>query len=112
MARYKDHSAKLEASLTPGERELYDAIGESFAIERELASLRRNTGLSQTALAALSGVPQPEISRIEAGKTVPSFNRVKRLVHSMGGRIDIVAPAPAPAQARAARADQAAARRA
>lgn len=84
--------ADLEAGLSAEERELYAAFGDSFSLEREVRALRCAVGLSQTRLAVLSGVPQSEISKIERGKTVPTFPRLRRLVQAMGGDVLIVGP--------------------
>lgn len=89
--------ADFEAGLSDNERELYNAFGESFSVERELRALRRAAGLTQTQLAAVSGVPQPEISRYENGRTEPTYPRLRRLVRAMGGDVPILPPAVATA---------------
>ena len=46
--------------------------------------LRRRGGLSQRALAAGSGVPQPTIAEIEAGRREPSITLLSRLAEATG----------------------------
>lgn len=53
------------------------------------ARLRHN--LSQAALSELSGVPQPAISRYEAGRQQPSFDAVRMLLAACGESF-VVAP--------------------
>ena len=52
-----------------------------------LRALRRRNGLTQAALAARSGVSQPEISRIERALTAPSYLRLCTLLTSLGARL-------------------------
>lgn len=84
--------AEFESTLSVEERELYDAFGENFSLERELRALRRAARLSQTQLAAITGISQSEISNIERGKTVPTYPRLRRLVRGMGGDVPILGP--------------------
>ena len=50
---------------------------------------RRRAGLTQRQLAARVGLSQPQIARIEAGATAPSFERVVDLVRACD--LDLVA---------------------
>jgi transcriptional regulator with XRE-family HTH domain len=45
--------------------------------------------VSQSSLALRTGVPQPAISRIEAGREVPSLERWSRLLAGLGLRPEI-----------------------
>jgi predicted transcriptional regulator len=47
---------------------------------RTLRHARRRKGLSQRALAALTGIPQPTIARIEAGHVSPRVATLERLL--------------------------------
>jgi transcriptional regulator with XRE-family HTH domain len=55
------------------------------ALRRE----RETRGVSQSSLARRTGVPQPAISRIEAGREVPSLERWSRLLAGLGLRPEI-----------------------
>jgi transcriptional regulator with XRE-family HTH domain len=50
---------------------------------------RTSRGVSQSALSRRTGIPQPAISRIEAGHEVPSLERFGRLIAGLGLRLDL-----------------------
>jgi transcriptional regulator with XRE-family HTH domain len=57
----------------------------------QLAARRRMLRMSQAQLAAASGVPQSEISRIERGRTQPSIDRLRRLADALGVSVTLAA---------------------
>jgi predicted transcriptional regulator len=56
---------------------------------RALHYARRRAGLSQRALARLTGVPQPAIARIERGVVSPRLDTVERLLAGTGTGLDL-----------------------
>jgi transcriptional regulator with XRE-family HTH domain len=54
-----------------------------------LRQARLDRGVSQSALARRTGVPQPAISRFENGRETPSLQRFGRLVAGLGLRPDL-----------------------
>ena len=67
--------------LTPEE------IAESdlrVALIGELFKARKERGLSQRELEALSGVKQPVIARMENGSTVPNLNTILKVLAPLG----------------------------
>lgn len=67
--------------LTPEE------IAESdlrVALIGELIKTRKERGLSQRELEALSGVKQPVIARMENGSTVPNLNTILKVLAPLG----------------------------
>ena len=67
--------------LTPEE------IAESdlrVALIGELIKARKERGLSQRELEALSGVKQPVIARMENGSTVPNVNTILKVLAPLG----------------------------
>lgn len=67
--------------LTPEE------IAESdlrVALIGELIKARKERGLSQRELEALSGVKQPVIARMENGSTVPNLNTILKVLDPLG----------------------------
>ena len=67
--------------LTPEE------IAESdlrVALIGELIKARKERGLSQRELEALSGVKQPVIAKMENGSTVPNLNTILKVLAPLG----------------------------
>ena len=67
--------------LTPEE------IAESdlrVALIGELIKARKERGLSQREVEALSGVKQPVIARMENGSTVPNLNTILKVLAPLG----------------------------
>src|SRR5215218_9695884 len=58
----------------------WESLAETVRRER----IKR--GVSQSALARRTGIPQPAISRIERGHEVPSFRRLSKLLAGLGLR--------------------------
>jgi transcriptional regulator with XRE-family HTH domain len=54
-----------------------------------LGELRRRNGLSQRALAQISGVPQPTLSEIEGGRREPSISLLSRIAESVGSTLEV-----------------------
>ena len=57
---------------------------------RELVKLRKEKGLTQHQLAAISGVKQPAIARLEKGDCVPKTDTITKLLSAMGKRLAFV----------------------
>ena len=64
-----------------------EGIAESdlrVALIGELIKARKERGLSQRELEALSGVKQPVIARMENGSTVPNLNTILKVLAPLG----------------------------
>ncbi|MCG3841626.1 XRE family transcriptional regulator [Psychrobacter sp. Ps1] len=59
----------------------------------ELAKLRRAMDLKQTDLAALMGVSQANISKVESGKDI-QLSTLQNYISAMGGEVSIIAKMP------------------
>lgn len=105
--KFDDYMEQVEAEATPDERELAEAFDahyqavyvEHFVLGEQLAARRAEAHLSQSRLAELSGVPQPEISRIEHGQGNPTRETLTRLGEPLGLVLSFVTadnPAVAP----------------
>ena len=81
---YERAMAEFEATLTPEERALEAAIVADFDFAREVVSLRTALGITQSELAARTGVPQSELSRIEHGRSIPTIARGQRILRGLG----------------------------
>lgn len=64
-----------------------EALKAQFKLATELILLRRRRKLTQRQLAALSGVQQSEISRIEAGAGNPTLATMSTLVRALGAEL-------------------------
>ena len=76
-----------------------EEIAESdlrVALITALVDARKERGLSQRDLEAISGVKQPQIARMESGDTNPQLDTVLKVLAAMGKTLAIV---PLPAKA-------------
>lgn len=55
-----------------------------------LRAARAHAGLTQRALAARAGVPQPTIAAIERGRQDPRYGTLARLVRGCGQELDLL----------------------
>ena len=75
---------------SPGLKKRVETLVEQMSIEQDLIALREERGLSQRALAALVGVTQPVIARIESGKAKNlELKTVVRIATALGARVQI-----------------------
>lgn len=51
---------------------------------RTIRYCRRRAGLTQRALAARTGIPQPAIARLESGRVIPRADTLERLLSACG----------------------------
>lgn len=90
--KFNDYMSEVERNATEEERELatafdahYEAVYEEhFGLGDQLAEVRKSAQLTQARLAELSGVPQPEISRIEHGQGNPTRETLARIGEPLG----------------------------
>ena len=60
------------------------------ALIGEITKARKEKGMTQRELEALSGVKQPIIARIENGTTIPNLNTVLKVLAPLGKTLAIV----------------------
>ena len=82
-----------------------------MVLGKVVARLREQRGLSQASLAALVGISQPVMSRIEAGKAQPDAYLFQRLAHALGTTVPALSAHIEEAMARTKRAAEAATQR-
>ena len=87
MTDWKDLKAELLAD--PETRVADEAIRPQYQLASLLITLRRVTGLSQTAVAERAGMTQPEISRIEAAEVQPTWRTIQRLLAAFDAEIEV-----------------------
>ena len=87
MSEWRDYlNEKLK---DPEFRAEYEALEPEFEIVRAMLIARRETGITQTQLAAKTGIAQSDISRIENGDANPSLNTLKRLAAGMDMKLKL-----------------------
>lgn len=72
---------KFAADLAEADREVAIAVG--------LAKLREHRGFSQTTLATLTGMKQPQIARLESGAYLPAFGTLRKLLGALGAKLEL-----------------------
>lgn len=92
-SNFERFAQDIRESLSPQGRDLYEDLFDSFSVGLQIQQIRKEAHLTQAGLESLSGVPQSEISRIERGIVTPSYPRVRKIVHAMGGSAPILSPA-------------------
>jgi transcriptional regulator with XRE-family HTH domain len=70
-------------------KSFYDELELEFSIAKQLARLRRSTGLSQREFSQKAGIQQPQLARIEAGKQSPRLETLATLASSAGFSLEI-----------------------
>lgn len=62
---------------------------ERERIGRRIAELRELKGISQIELAEMTGIKQPNLSRIESGKYSTNIDLISRIAEAMNCRIEV-----------------------
>lgn len=75
----------LRRTLFPG---LQDLAGRRRALIEELVRVRRESGLSQTEIAARMGTSQSAVARLESGELDARLSTVERYAEALGRTVD------------------------
>lgn len=81
------------AALPADRRQTINDKAKVLSQSIELAKLRRAMELKQTELAALMGVSQANISKVESGKDI-QLSTLQQYVKALGGEVSITAKMP------------------
>lgn len=87
MTTFDDFIKELEEeAVTEGPDAVaeFEALNTHFMIGAQILNRRRELHLSQQKLAAATGVPQAEISRIERGLSNPTVSTIGRIIKALG----------------------------
>lgn len=82
---YKEHVKHLDSESG---RDLAD-IEEQANIISEMIKQRNSLGLSQRDLAAICGIPQSSIARIESFQTTPNLATLIKLLRPLGLKLTV-----------------------
>jgi DNA-binding XRE family transcriptional regulator len=91
--KFDDYIHEVEQEAKAGGPEAlarWDAFNAHYAMAREVRELRKQHKLTQKQLAAVSGINQGEISRIERGQTNPTAATLAALLAPLGARLGVV----------------------
>lgn len=89
-----DPKAEIERELADPEfRKAWESIQDEFSALDVLLSARKAAGLTQEQVAALMGVSQPSLARIESAlgsrKHSPSLETLRKYAQACGKRLEI-----------------------
>lgn len=79
-----DFKKKLEKKLRALENKAIDAYDLEYQVIRTLIEARRKRNVTQKQLAEMTGITQPDISRLENGRGNPSLRTLNNLAKGLG----------------------------
>ena len=91
MAKSFDQLAKK--TMTPDARRRAKARAQELMADMLLAEVRKMAGFTQADLANALGVKQPNVAKMERQDDM-QVSTLNRLVHALGGELEIVARMP------------------
>jgi len=86
--KLKDVKARLLAK--PGVLAAYNDMAAEYDIARAVIQARVHAGLSQQELADRMGTTQPNIARLESGRSLPSVRTLQKVGEATGTRARFV----------------------
>ncbi|WP_456085426.1 helix-turn-helix domain-containing protein [Marinobacter lipolyticus] len=82
---------KQKALKNPEVRQEYDALEEEFSLIDQLISMRTQAGLTQEDVAKKLGTNKSNISRLERGRSNPSWETLNKYAAACGFRVKLEA---------------------
>lgn len=87
---YKKHVHSIDSEMSKD----IDEIEELSAIVSAMIEQRTALGLSQRELAAMCGIPQSSVARIESCKTTPNLGTLLNIFQHLGLQLVVTASKP------------------
>lgn len=84
---YKEHVRTVNPEISKDMEEV-EALSQ---IVKAMVEQRNALGLSQRELAALCGIPQSSVARIESFKTVPNLDTLLKIFQQLGLKLSVTA---------------------
>ena len=84
---YKEHVRTVDPEISKDMEEV-EALSQSV---KAMVEQRNALGLSQRELAALCGLPQSSVARIESFKTVPNLDTLLKIFQQLGLKLSVTA---------------------
>ena len=88
MRTWDDYKKHVRASGPDGEKEMAE-VENLAAIIGAMIKQRSALGISQRELAAMCGVPQSSVARIESFKTTPNVITLLKLMQPLGLKLSV-----------------------
>ncbi len=84
---YLQHSERANSPAVLEARAVFD---QAYALARQVAELREKHQLTQVELAAKTGIPQAQISRIERGVITPTSATLAKIAEALAADLRLV----------------------
>ena len=84
--RYLEKQRKSSSAESRAAREVFT---QAYVLASALMEARKVRGLTQSALAELSGVQQADISRMENGSMIPTMNTFMKLMDALNVTVSL-----------------------
>ncbi len=95
MARTNWRDTRTQGSESAEFSEGYNAERKAYELGEQMRALRERRGLSQSQLAELTGIAQPNVSRLEAGTTgLPKLDTLQRIAEALELELSITITDP------------------
>ncbi len=83
MRTWNDYKEHVKATDPEGKRTM-EEVETLSAIVKAITEQRDAKGLSQRELAAMCGIPQSSVARIESFKTTPNLDTIIKIMQPLG----------------------------
>ena len=85
-----DFRRKLDRKLEdPDNQAKWDALDPEYQVIKILVEARKKKNITQKRLAELTGITQPDISRLENGRCNPALRTLDKLAKGLGMQLKI-----------------------
>lgn len=84
---YKEHVREVDPEVSKDLEE----VEELSKIVKAMVEQRNALGLSQRELAAMCGIPQSSVARIESFKTIPNLDMLLKIFQQLGLKLNVTA---------------------
>lgn len=84
---YKEHVREVDPEVSKDLEE----VEELSKIVKAMVEQRNALGLSQRELAAMCGIPQSSVARIESFKTIPNLDTLLKIFRQLGLKLNVTA---------------------
>ena len=84
---YKEHVREVDPEISKD----LDEVEALSQIVKAMVEQRNALGLSQRELAAMCGIPQSSVARIESFKTVPNLDTLLKIFQQLGLKLQVTA---------------------